>query len=1270
MSYIQYLGNGKGYIYAALPDGSKTIAYVEPNTVMGVRNMRLLGAGSAPISASRSAVGTIQITAVPSAGNITAVTINSVNQIGASVAATIGDVNQTAIDIASAINAFSPSGYQFTADAIDDIVYVYSSPQDGAIVNGFTITVTVSNIAITTTTTALSGGSNQDGVYDTTFGFQFYLDPSPLASNNSISLTAEDVSSFIVIRGLQSGIFTESLSVSTSARLLNITRCSAFTNILTDTFSGNPQTDLAFIDTNGFVQGDVIRLTQQESGRVVTLIDANIWGTQPANIYLTDQTPFNCQDNKSIELRLQYDPTLGSIWVENGRSISQGYIAISRNDMITLINSDGVTIGQDYLIQGPGLQGGVLVQGVALNAITQSGQFVSYVPDYQNLSGDFAGVWTSKLPSVVAGKLYAWNGAMYEALTTTTGSDPSTDPNYNFIFDTDPRYVQEVDNVQYNILNNEIVKREDGRGNVVYGSTAILNFKWGADNCYGNIITEGSFAACNVTGDFISNIMSNVQSNFSALTTEFIGNTFSNILFVAGNENILSVSYNNFQGDAGLPTIISFIDYLSPSNIVSVKNNRISATTGAAFYVSGNQGIASNTFTGTQFSIYTNGFGVSSSVVNSVFGLAAHLTKAFTAEIIDSSVSTYSTIVDLDLCMTGTTLDLQGIPLGSASDPLIAGEWILTSASGGYTINKIIGSTGQPILTSLLFPVKISSSAGTTNYITPTAIGSATVGQFIGESTSTISLVGRTQGSDYVTFQVNPSAGQVLEIIDTGLYNLPPVTTPTLQTILDYDHSLTNGIVKIGTNTGGASGNYVVAIGDQAANGNTVNNVIAIGQNAGLSNGGTNNIAIGTNSAIGVTGTNLVSIGSDNVANYTDSNAIAIGTESMNIAVGVTADETIAIGYQSLNNSIGSVSNTIAIGTSAGANSNFGSTNVYIGNNVAQSSAGSNNVYIGNQAGTNASGTLKVGIGFNAGINNDSIGSAVSIGVNAGANATSTASEAVYIGQVAGFSNTGANVVFLNTNAGKFNTGTIVTGIGPGAAENNQGDNVTAVGNNAGKLNQGDYSDVYGFQAGYQNTGNYLNALGYQAGYQNTGDYIIAIGNEAASGNTASFDVVAIGGSAAFGNTGNGSVVAVGVNAAYQNTGQEIVAIGQSAADGNTGDYIVAFGQQAASNNVGSQIVAIGSFAAQSNLGILDVVAIGNYAAAFNGGHDIVAIGKNAGNSNGISNAFILSNNELPSYLNYATASAAITLGAGASSGSTYLYHDQTTNSIGAVRIP
>jgi hypothetical protein len=54
---------------------------------------------------------------------------------------------------------------------------------------------------------------------------------------------------------------------------------------------------------------------------------------------------------------------------------------------------------------------------------------------------------------------------------------------------------------------------------------------------------------------------------------------------------------------------------------------------------------------------------------------------------------------------------------------------------------------------------------------------------------------------------------------------------------------------------------------------------------------------------------------------------------------------------------------------------------------------------------------------------------------------------------------------------------------------------------------------------------------------------------------------------------------------------------------------------------------------------------------------------------NAISQSVIISNAELPSYISYADAIAIISTGTGGVAGSTYLYHDQSTNSIGAVRL-
>ena len=544
MSYIQFLGNGQGYIYAAKPDATKTIVYIEPNTTQGVRNMRVAGAASAPIVAARSSVGTVTFTGT-AAGNITAITINAVNQLGAPVAADPASVIQTATDVAAAINAFAPVGYTFTAEAIGGVVNIYSTPLDGVAVNGLTITTTVSNPAITTTTTAFTGGSDQTGVYDTSVGLRFYLDPSISASKTSINVNAEDISSYIVVRGLQSGIFTESLSVTAAAQLLNIVRCSAFTNIKTDTTSSLPASDLTFIDTNGFVEGDVVRLVQADATRVVTVYDVSNASQFPANIYLTNADPFSCSNNKSIELRYQYDATLGPIWIENGRSFVPGPNILSRADLLALISNNGVKIGETYLVYNAtnynyeGING-VLLTGLAPDLVSTAGQAIFYVPDYQNNSGLFGGTWNSQI-TVTINDLYAWNGAMYISLTGNTGTDPASDavnwlkwPNSN------PEYAKEVHSVEYNLSANTLVKRADQRGNVVTGTNSCNTFRWGDDAVYNNTVQGGNIYCWNVLGPIQNNVMTN--SEFAAANIyqqEYYGNNWNNV-------RVMSTAYANF----------------------------------------------------------------------------------------------------------------------------------------------------------------------------------------------------------------------------------------------------------------------------------------------------------------------------------------------------------------------------------------------------------------------------------------------------------------------------------------------------------------------------------------------------------------------------------------------------------------------------------------------------------------------------------------------------------------------------------------------------
>ena len=152
---IQDLGT-VGYLYKTAPDGT-TIITTERNTVDGVRAMQQQGTANAPVVAARSAVGTITVTSVASAGSITNIDIAAVNQIGANIVVTSSTASVVATQIATAINAFTPaSGDNYTAQAVGAVVSVFSSPASGSAANGLTITVSVTDITIVTTTTAIT----------------------------------------------------------------------------------------------------------------------------------------------------------------------------------------------------------------------------------------------------------------------------------------------------------------------------------------------------------------------------------------------------------------------------------------------------------------------------------------------------------------------------------------------------------------------------------------------------------------------------------------------------------------------------------------------------------------------------------------------------------------------------------------------------------------------------------------------------------------------------------------------------------------------------------------------------------------------------------------------------------------------------------------------------------------------------------------------------------------------------------------------------------
>jgi len=351
-----------------------------------------------------------------------------------------------------------------------------------------------------------------------------------------------------------------------------------------------------------------------------------------------------------------------------------------------------------------------------------------------------------------------------------------------------------------------------------------------------------------------------------------------------------------------------------------------------------------------------------------------------------------------------------------------------------------------------------------------------------------------------------------------------------------------------------------------------------------------------------------------------------INTQGTNAGGGTFSGTNVnAFGLNTAANNSGSHVNAMGNGTAFG---NTGSNVNAFGDSAGVSNTFNNVTLLGyaTTAGANDQLVFSNGAGFNARISNTNLtanrtyqlpNAAGTIALTS--NITTATLQTVTAGANKDLTN-GINL--QGTGAGTGNTGTSdINAFGTNAALNNQGQYVNAIGNQAVGSNTGG------------NTGNHVNGIGQFAAYNNGGDYINAMGISAASGNSG--DVV----------------VAIGNYSAENNTGDGVVAIGSCGVD-NTGDYVNAIGYAAASNNTGSQVNAMGQIAAESNTG-----------------SNVNAFGNAAGQNNTISGATIFSNASLPSYANHAAAAAAITVLLGGSPNCTYLYHNQATNSIGAVRL-
>jgi len=299
-----------------------------------------------------------------------------------------------------------------------------------------------------------------------------------------------------------------------------------------------------------------------------------------------------------------------------------------------------------------------------------------------------------------------------------------------------------------------------------------------------------------------------------------------------------------------------------------------------------------------------------------------------------------------------------------------------TGGGGGSGVTQIIAGTNVTISStgpSGTGNVTINASGGSGTVTGVTATGPITSSggnaPVISTSINTNKLVGRSTPGAGVMEEVSLASG--ISVSGGTL-----VVEKTLQQILDYNHNLTNGVVKIGTGAGeSVNADDSISIGEDALRNNNGGNNIAIGKSAGrqttltalcanniligafagddLKPGANLNIAIGKNALNGSDPSSNIGIG-DNAGKDDASGAgnnVFIGTDSGydRTASGFnTGDEVVGVGKLTLGGNTGNYA--VAVGTGAGY-LNTGSHLVAVGDGAGGSNEGNNVIALGSNAG-------------------------------------------------------------------------------------------------------------------------------------------------------------------------------------------------------------------------------------------------------------------------------------------------------------------------------
>jgi hypothetical protein len=220
-------------------------------------------------------------------------------------------------------------------------------------------------------------------------------------------------------------------------------------------------------------------------------------------------------------------------------------ISILYADLVSLAAADDLQTGHVYFITDKG----IWIQALTTNKLSLQGKFLAVNPDYQNTGGNNVGLWSTELTDLVGGTSIAiWNSLHWLNLTGDPGDTPNTDTdNWELLSpETDPTYVQEIDDIKYNFELDFIFERSDKRGNFIcslndadgrFGLTPMEFFQWGRDGVSGNFI-KNSLLRNNDSYTKISNVRATDFSIIFNLANANCSNaTFSNTLIAIRNNS-------------------------------------------------------------------------------------------------------------------------------------------------------------------------------------------------------------------------------------------------------------------------------------------------------------------------------------------------------------------------------------------------------------------------------------------------------------------------------------------------------------------------------------------------------------------------------------------------------------------------------------------------------------------------------------------------------------------------------------------------------------